>query len=161
MSTPLRWTITPGPERTQVALSGSLDEWADLDALFDQLPPRAALALDLAQVRRISSVGVRVWIVFLEKLKAHDMPVQLHGCSVVIVRQLNMISQFRGHGEVRSAYAPYYCARCNKEQLRLIDLGTDVATQLKQPMACPTCGDPIELDEDPGLYLELQAPPSP
>jgi DNA-directed RNA polymerase subunit RPC12/RpoP len=76
---------------------------------------------------------------------------------VVIVRQMNMISQFRGHGIVRSAYAPYYCATCNKEQLRLIDLGSDVTTQLRKPMLCPTCDSPIELDEEEALYVELQS----
>jgi ABC-type transporter Mla MlaB component/DNA-directed RNA polymerase subunit RPC12/RpoP len=157
VSNSLRWTIVPGAERLEIALAGSLDEWADMDALFDQLPSRATLALDLSQVKRISSVGVRVWICFIEKLKQHDIPFEMHGCSVVIVRQLNMISQFRGHGKLCSAYAPYYCAKCVKEQLRLIDLNADVATQLRQQMPCPTCGTMIDLDEEEELYTELQA----
>jgi ABC-type transporter Mla MlaB component/DNA-directed RNA polymerase subunit RPC12/RpoP len=158
VSNSLRWTIVPGAERTEIALAGSLDEWADMDALFDQLPSRSStLALDLSQVKRISSVGVRVWITFIEKLKQYDIPFEMHGCSVVIVRQLNMISQFRGHGKVCSAYAPYYCAKCVKEQLRLIDLETDVTAQLRESMPCPTCGTMIELDEEEELYTELQA----
>lgn len=157
MSNSLRWTIVPGAERTEIALAGSLDEWADLDALFDQLPSRATIALDLSQVKRISSVGVRIWIVFVEKLKQHDIPLEMHGCSVVIVRQLTMISQFRGHGKVCSAYAPYYCSKCVKEQLRLIDLSANVEAQLQQSMPCPTCGTLIDLDEEPELYTELQA----
>jgi DNA-directed RNA polymerase subunit RPC12/RpoP len=68
-----------------------------------------------------------------------------------------MISQFRGHGKVCSAYAPYYCAKCVKEQLRLIDLETDVTAQLRASMPCPTCGTMIELDEEEELYTELQA----
>ena len=157
MSTVLSWQVIPGPGRTKISLSGAIDEWADLDALFEEIPPRSSVVIDLSQVKRISSVGVRVWICFMEKLKQHEMPAELAGCSVVIVRQMNMISQFRGHGLVRSAYAPYYCAKCNKEQLRLIDLGADVAAQLRKPMICPTCGSEIDLDEEEALYTELQA----
>jgi anti-anti-sigma regulatory factor/DNA-directed RNA polymerase subunit RPC12/RpoP len=157
VSTALHWQVIPGPGRTKISLAGAIDELADLDALFDEIPPRANVSIDLSQVKRISSVGVRVWICFMEKLKQHEMPAELEGCSVVIVRQLNMISQFRGHGVLRSAYAPYYCARCNKEQLRLIDLHADVAAQLHKPMLCPTCGSEIELDEEEALYSELQA----
>lgn len=156
MKVALRWTIVPGPERTDVALAGAIDEWADLDALFEELPRGVPVRIDLAQINRISSVGVRIWIVFVDKLRLHDMGVTLEGCSVVIVRQMNMILQFRGHGVVRSAYAPYYCTRCNKEQLRLIDLTTDVAAQLRKTLPCPTCGTELDLDEEEALYTELQ-----
>lgn len=157
MSNSLRWTIVPHPGRIEIALAGSFDEHSDLDELFDELKrSRKTAAIDLSQVKRISSVGVRVWIVFVDKLKQEDIPFEMHGCSVVIVRQLTMISQFRGHGKVCSAYAPYYCAKCVKEQLRLIDLGANVQAQLKQAMQCPTCGSKIELDEEEELYTELQ-----
>ncbi|HWO26018.1 MAG TPA: hypothetical protein VNO30_45135 [Kofleriaceae bacterium] len=154
----LSWTIVPHPERTEIALAGSFDESAEakLLSLFEQLPSLATVKLDLSQVKRISSVGVRGWIIFVDKLKGKDIPFEMHRCSVVIVRQLAMISQFRGHGRVYSAYAPYYCAKCVKEQLRLIDLGGNVTEQLRQPMSCPTCGSMIALDEEEELYLELQ-----
>jgi len=152
----LHWSIVPGAERTAISLVGAIDEWADFDALFNEIPPRSAVSIDLSQIGRISSVGVRIWICFMDKLKLNEMPVQLDGCSVVIVRQLNMILQFRGHSVVRSAYAPYYCARCNKEQLRLIDLSADVGAQLRKPVPCPTCGAELELDEEEALYTELQ-----
>jgi anti-anti-sigma regulatory factor/DNA-directed RNA polymerase subunit RPC12/RpoP len=155
-TTVLHWQVIPGPGLTKISLAGAIDERADLDALFNEIPPRAKVSIDLSQVQRISSVGVRVWILFMEKLKQHEMPAELEGCSVVIVRQLNMISQFRGHALLRTAYAPYYCAKCNKEQLRLIDLSADVASQLRKPMLCPTCGSEIDLDDEEALYTELQ-----
>jgi DNA-directed RNA polymerase subunit RPC12/RpoP len=74
---------------------------------------------------------------------------------------MNMITQLRGHAAVRSAYAPYDCASCNKEQLRLIDLNAEVTSQLRALMLCPTCGSKLELelDEEDALYNELQATP--
>ena len=157
MSAVLHWQVIPGPGQTKISLSGAIDEWSDFDTLFDEIPPRTKVIIDLSQVKRISSVGVRIWICFIEKLKQHEMPAELEGCSVVIVRQLNMISQFRGHAVLRSAYAPYYCSRCNKEQLRLIDLASDVAAQLHKPMLCPSCGAEIDLDEEEALYSELKS----
>ena len=159
MKVGLRWNIARGPEQTVVTLSGSIDEWTDFDALFEELPRDVLLRIDLAQVNRISSAGVRSWICFVDKVKAHKIALQLEGCSVVIVRQMSMILQFRGHAVVRSVYAPYYCTRCNKEQLRLIDLTSDVSTQLHKPLPCPTCGNLIDLDEEEQIYTELQAEP--
>ena len=159
MTTSLHCQVIPGPDRTKISLAGAIDEWAELEPVVDSIPARSTVVIDLSQIKRISSVGVRVWIVFMEKLKAHEMPVEIEGCSVVIVRQMNMITQFRGHAAVKSAYAPYYCASCNKEQLRLIDLNAEVTPQLRATMLCPTCGSKLELDEEEALYNELQATP--
>jgi anti-anti-sigma regulatory factor/DNA-directed RNA polymerase subunit RPC12/RpoP len=156
VSAPLSWTVVHEAEGPKISLSGPIDEWADFDALLADVPAGPLLIVNLAGVDRISSVGVRVWIQFLDKLKLQDMQVMLDGCSVVIVRQLSMISRFRGHGTVRSVYAPYYCSLCKTEQLRLVNLGLEVAPQLQMPVTCPTCGSSLELDEDEALYTELQ-----
>ena len=156
MTSALRWNVAPGPEAVTISLSGAIDEAADFVALLGQIPAGKMVRIDLSGVERISSVGVRSWINFMDKLMLQEMQVMLDGCSVAIVRQLSMISQFRGHGVVRSVYAPYYCSDCNTEQLRLIDLSIDVGPQLKKPVACPTCGAQLELDEEESLYATLQ-----
>lgn len=156
MNATLRWSVVRGAEGTELSLSGPIDELSDFDALFDAIPPGQVVKIDLSQVHRISSVGVRVWITFMDKLKAHDLPAMLVGCSVCIVRQMSMISQFRGHGVVRSVHAPYYCVRCNKEQLRLIDMSADITAQLRAPVRCPTCDAELALDEEEGLYTDLK-----
>lgn len=160
MTASLHCQVIPGPDRTKISLAGAIDERADLDILVEKIPAHSSVIIDLSQISRISSMGVRVWIVFMEKLRPHVSAVELEGCSVVIVRQMNMITQFRGGATVKSAYAPYYCASCNKEQLRLIDLNTEVTPQLRAMMLCPTCGSKIDLDEEEELYSELQATPS-
>lgn len=158
MKATLRWSVVTREGQTNVSLSGSIDEWTELEGLIDEIPPKSNVSIDLAEVNRISSVGVRVWIMFIEKLKERVIPVQIVRCSVVIVRQINMISQFRGHSVVKSAYAPYYCAKCNKEQLRLIDLAADIVPQLRKPEPCQTCGSQLEIDEEEALYTEMQLP---
>jgi anti-anti-sigma regulatory factor len=152
----LHWDIVPGADGVALALSGTIDESADFVALLGQLPPAKLVKIDLSQIERISSVGVRSWINFMDKLMLQDMQVTLENCSVAIVRQLGMITQFRGHGVVRSVFAPYYCADCNLEQLRLVDLSGDVTAQLRTPIACPSCGSELELDEEESLYTVLK-----
>ncbi|HWU89344.1 MAG TPA: hypothetical protein VN253_18910 [Kofleriaceae bacterium] len=156
MTPSLRWNIVPGSDGIGLSLIGAIDESTDFAALVGQIPNGRLVRIDLSGIERISSVGVRSWINFMEKLMLQEMQVELHGCSVAIVRQLSMISQFRGHGTVRSVFAPYYCADCNTEQLRLIDLHAEVAPQLHKPVACPTCGADLELDEEESLYATLQ-----
>jgi anti-anti-sigma regulatory factor len=155
MSVSLRWSVARGADSTEVSLSGPIDELSNFDALFDAIASGQLVKIDLSQVHRISSVGVRVWIIFMDKLRASETPVQLVGCSVCIVRQMSMISQFRGHGTIASVYAPYYCVRCNKEQLRLIEMSGDIKTQLRKPVICPTCGAELALDEEEALYTDL------
>ncbi len=157
MSTSLRWEVVPGPERIEVSLSGFIDDQADLDVLLDAIPAGPAVRFGLAQVHRVSSAGVWTWIRFMGKLKARGVEAVFEDCSICIVRQLNMLSQFRGHATVRSVHAPYYCARCNQEHLRVIDLTADVPAQMQAPFACPTCGSVLELDEEEALFTELPA----
>lgn len=155
MNASLRWDIVSEADGVRLSLSGTIDESADFVALLGQIPAGRLVKIDLSEVERISSVGVRAWISFIDKLMLQEMQVMLDQCSVAIVRQLSMITQFRGHGVVRSVYAPYYCADCNLEQLRLIDLRGDVMAQLRAPVACPSCGLDLELDEEESLYTVL------
>lgn len=157
MSDSLRWEVTSGPERVEISLSGLVDDRAELDRLLEVIPDGQAVSFGLAGVHRVSSAGVWAWIRFLGKLKARGAQVVLEDCSICIVRQLNMLSQFRGHATVRSVNAPYYCARCNAEHLRLIELSADVAAQMQAPFECPTCSAALELDEEESLFTDLPA----
>lgn len=156
MRAPLCWGIGSGVEGPELSLSGSIDERSDLDALLGELPAGPRVMIDLSKVHRVSSAGVRTWSGFMGQLKLRGLEVAFRDCSPCIVRQLNMNSQFRGHADVRSVYAPYYCVRCNAEQLRLIDLSADVVAQIGVPVACASCGLELRLDEEEALYTQLQ-----
>jgi anti-anti-sigma regulatory factor len=121
-----------------VKLSGVIDEDNTLARTTKKLSGRT-LVLDLAEVKRINSCGVRDWVNWLSDLHAKGKTVILTRCSPCIVTQLNLVNNFVGSAMVRSFFAPYYCASCDLEVLCLLQV-EDFAGQA-QPRA-PRPGDP-------------------
>src|SRR6478672_10370794 len=109
MDRSLTWSIEEANGSSHIALTGELTENANLGSLLEKL--KGSTVFDLSGIRRINSPGVREWINFVNALK---IPFVLQRCSIPFVNQLNMISNFRGQGEVRSVFAPYYCGSCNR-----------------------------------------------
>jgi ABC-type transporter Mla MlaB component len=143
----LRWQLDQVGERQVVALTGVLDENADLRPLkvLD-----GAVAIDLSGVRRISSTGVREWIDFMRALEGR-CTVSLIRCSPASVTQLNLIANFRGPAQVESFIAPYDCAGCGCECEVLLDAVG--ATRGVPPVECPDCGTEMDFAELPERYL--------
>lgn len=121
-----------------VKLSGIIDEDNTLARSTKKLTGRT-LVLDLAEVKRINSCGVRDWVNWLSDLHARGKTVILTRCSPCIVTQLNLVNNFAGRAMVRSFFAPYYCSSCDLEVLCLLQV-EDFAGQA-QPRA-PRPGDP-------------------
>lgn len=121
-----------------VKLSGVIDEDNTLARSTKKLTGRT-LVLDLAEVKRINSCGVRDWVNWLGDLHAKGKTVILTRCSPCIVTQLNLVNNFVGSAMVRSFFAPYYCAQCDLEVLCLLQV-EDFAGQTT-PRA-PKPGDP-------------------
>ena len=121
-----------------VKLSGVIDEDNTLARTTQKLAGRT-IVLDLAEIKRINSCGVRDWVNWLSDLHAKSKTVILARCSPCIVTQLNLVNNFVGSAMVRSFFAPYYCAHCDLEVLCLLQV-EDFAGQAT-PTA-PKPGDP-------------------
>ncbi|MCK6547394.1 hypothetical protein L6R52_16210 [Myxococcota bacterium] len=149
----LHWTIEEHANfgRT-VLLSGCITEEADFLPLTS-LSGDDPLRLDLSGVEQINSCGVREWIHFVTCLTRGARPFELLRCSPAIVRQLNMISNFRGGGLIRSVMLPYYCADCSKEQHRLLELNGGAPPPIEDVVTCVSCGGPAEFDDLPNTYM--------
>ena len=107
---PLTWTIADVEGETVVTFSGMLDERSNLAAL----PPLlGAVTFDLAQVSRVTSGGVTLWIRFIEELAVTQL--SFARCSIPVVNQMNMVRGFRGRAVVRSFFAPYLCQETDEE----------------------------------------------
>ena len=153
MDRTLTWTIDRTNGNSRVVLSGELTENANLSDLAAQLS--GATSLDLAGITRINSPGVREWITFVNGLTARELRFDLERCSVPFVNQLNMISNFKGRGDVRSVFAPYYCPACSTDATRLIDLSQGPRAQIDAPLPCPRCKEPMEFDDMPDAFLSF------
>src|SRR4051812_22516477 len=103
---------------TLIKLSGTIDERFNRAELVDA--GRGLVVLDLDEVTRITSYGVREWMRALGDLDAHY--IGLVRCRPAIVAQLNMVAGFAGRGEVLSVYAPYVCPKCGKNFEVLLDI---------------------------------------
>jgi len=139
-----------------VAISGEIDEYADFTPLTNCAGQ--ILYVDFANVTRLNSSGLRTWIQTIMKNK---IQLVLRECSPVVVEQFALIPQFIGkNGTVESFFARYQCVSCFHEDVRRFQVGTnldiakpEIATELSEP--CPECGDQVELDQSPEVYLSF------
>jgi hypothetical protein len=151
MDRSLTWSIDEKDGSARVTLSGELTENSNLAALLEKCP--AKVVFDLAGIQRINSPGVREWINFVNALDKRAATYSHERCSVPFVNQLNMISNFRGKGDVKSIFAPYFCTDCSREEARLIEAGPNAGEQLRATLTCPHCGGSMEFDDLPDAYL--------
>lgn len=102
-------------------VSGTVDEDNTLAGSLKKIEGRTVV-IDLSGVERINSCGVRDWVNWLNDLEAAGKQIVLVRCSPCIVTQINLVHNFTGRGLVKSFFAPYYCGKCDKEQLKLLQV---------------------------------------
>lgn len=150
-----RLTVTP--EGDALVLSGSIDETAELMNLLGRAQG-GRLALDLAGVTFINSLGVRDWIRFQATATQQHIAVELRRVAEVLIHQLNMIIATRGTAHVTSFFAPYACDRCGREESLLVDAVANAAGLARlepPPMTCPECGGPMAFNDFPERYFSF------
>ncbi|HVK74607.1 MAG TPA: hypothetical protein VM734_14860 [Kofleriaceae bacterium] len=117
-----------------VKLSGVIDEDNELTTLTDKIPSGTAV-IDLGEIERINSCGVRDWVNWLGKLEGQATRSVLVECSPAIVAQINLVNNFTGNGVVKSFYVPYFCPECDEEKVLLVE-AADMGPPPHEP---PTC----------------------
>jgi hypothetical protein len=139
--------------------AGTVDEDFDGKKIAATVKART-LVLDLAEVRKISSFGIREWVDFITNAGKTCEQVFLLECAPKVVDQLNMVANFAGTGKVFSFYAPYRCDYCDSDSrlLMQLDRDWDVVKSMKPPeRPCASCGEPEYFDEDPASYFSYLA----
>jgi anti-anti-sigma regulatory factor len=99
--------VRVGNGYTFVKLRGTIDEDNQLSALRRELASEVII-LDLGEIDRINSYGVRDWVNWLGELRAAGHKVALIRCSTAIVAQANMVTNFCAGAAIVSFFAPYY-----------------------------------------------------
>lgn len=117
-----------------VKLAGVIDEDNELGELVDRIPSGTAV-IDLGEIERINSCGVRDWVNWLSKLEYNGTRSVLVECSPAIVAQINLVNNFTGNGVVKSFYVPYFCPECDEEKVLLVE-AADMGPPPHEP---PTC----------------------
>jgi hypothetical protein len=144
-----------------VTIGGVLDEDNELAALVDGVNG-SLVVVDLSDVERINSCGVRDWVNWLQLLRGERgaRPVFIR-CAPAIVTQINLVKNFTNGGVVRSFYAPYFCPRCQTEKLLLVDTVQWLAQSNGAPKAplcrCDSCDGLMEFDDLEASYFGFVA----
>src|SRR5436190_8794698 len=136
-----------------VKLTGVIDEDNELGDLVDKIPPGTAV-IDLGEIERINSCGVRDWVNWLSKLEQNGTRSVLVECSPAIVAQINLVNNFTGNGVVKSFYVPYFCPECDEEKVLLVEAG-DMGPPPHEPPTCrcDECDLVMDFDDMPDSYF--------
>ncbi len=136
-----------------VKLGGVIDEDNELGDLVDKIPTGTAV-IDLGEVERINSCGVRDWVNWLSKLETNGTRSVLVECSPSIVAQINLVNNFTGSGVVKSFYVPYFCPECDEEKVLLVE-AVDMGPPPHEPPTCrcDECDLVMDFDDMPDSYF--------
>ena len=135
--------------------SGTIDESFEGKKLAQSVKAQV-LVLDLGQVKKISSFGIREWVDFVGGAGKQVKQLLLIECAPKVVDQLNMVANFAGDGRVFSFYAPFRCDYCDSEHRVLLQVDRDweAIRAMKLPdKPCPSCSEAMYFDEDPATFF--------
>jgi hypothetical protein len=147
---------------TALVLAGALDGFFPAESFAVRAGDE--VIVDLGGVHRVTSYGVRAWIVAVEAMRAAYLG--FVRVRPPMVDQFTTISVTRGAGEIISMYLPYECAGCALEFDVLVDVRQQHAllSTGKPPVAhCATCNKPAEFNDLPRRYFSKVGaePPNP
>lgn len=137
---------------------GTIDE--DFDGKAAAEGVKGTLIVDLAEVRRISSFGIREWVDFVKAVEQVAHAIYYIECSPKIIDQFNMVANFGGRGKILSFYAPYRCDYCDDDRRRLVqvDESHELIKNMSLPdVPCDSCGNPEYFDEAPESFFTYLA----
>jgi hypothetical protein len=133
-------------------LHGVIDEHADL-SFFASLEGR--VQVDLAQVERVNSFGIRAWIDAVRKV-GHEVALEFVALHPTLVDRISMVGGFFDRGTIVSFHAPMRCEACGVEADVLLTAAACREAGGRLPStACAGCGRPMQLDGFEDAYLAL------
>lgn len=158
---PLHFVLSSDPQAQSFSLSvqGTLDDTADFGsvlAAFQKTPPKE-IHFDLEGVARTNSVGIRTWLLFLDRLPPRCALI-FEKVSHSFIEQANMVPNLLGAPPVqlRSFQIPEVCPSCDQTSVRTLRIDQVQAQSDGHwhypPAKCGKCGAALELD---ALELEF------
>src|SRR5689334_10118256 len=157
MSNKFQSSVQHRGDVSYVKLGGVIDEDNELGELVEKIPTGTAV-IDLGEIERINSCGVRDWVNWLSKLEYNGTRSVLVECSPAIVAQINLVNNFTGNGVVKSFYVPYFCPECDEEKVLLVE-ATDMGPPPHEPPTCrcDECDLVMDFDDMPDSYFAFLA----
>ena len=153
MSQKFQHSVQHRGDVSYVKLGGVIAEDNELGELVEKIPNGTAV-IDLGEIERINSCGVRDWVNWLSKLETNGTRSVLVECSPAIVAQINLVNNFTGSGVVKSFYVPYFCPECDEEKVLLVE-ASDMGPPPHEPPTCrcDECDLVMDFDDMPDSYF--------
>jgi hypothetical protein len=154
MGNRLKIDISETDEISSVDISGVIDEDNGLAETTARIN-RPVVAINTAEIERINSCGVRDWVTWLGEMEKAGKSVYFVRCPPAIVSQVNLVNNFVGAGSIVNFYCPYFCSKCDDDNLLLVEVKEALGNlPFKAPMCrCPKCNFPMEFDEVENTYF--------
>lgn len=153
MSHKFNATIQHRDDVSYIKLAGVIDEDNELANIVERVP-RGTAVIDLGEIERINSCGVRDWVNWLSRLESQGSRVVLVECSPAIVAQINLVNNFTGTGVVKSFFVPYFCPECDEEKVLLVETADMGPPPHEPPMCrCDECDLVMDFDDMPDSYF--------
>lgn len=150
----LKGRLARGEGFTVVRLDGVIDEHNELASYTERIGSGEALFIDLGGVKRLNSVGVRDWVNWLRALKPKFARIVLFDCPPPVMNEVNFVKNFADGAHITTFSVPLFCARCNKEESRLLESAPLKASGRKLPsFACGQAACENTIDDDEDSYL--------
>ena len=93
---------------------------------------------------------------YFKKAQESGSKIRLLECSIAIVEQLNLISNFSCGADIESIQVPFACDACGAELAGLFKVEALKGAQLKIPsLKCPKCGGEAAFDDIPEEYFNF------
>lgn len=117
----LRARIARGDGFVALRLEGVIDEHNGLAQMGVALGAGETLLVDVGGVKRLNSVGVRDWVNWLRALRPKFREIVLFDCPAPVMNEVNFVKNFAEGAYITTFAAPLFCARCQKEESRILD----------------------------------------
>lgn len=134
-------------QETVVHLKGDLinDLRTSFEAMVLTFETRG-IVFDCDSIERINSIGVRHWLMFLDKIgKAHEF--RFRNCRESFMDTALMIPGFTRDRPIESFYTCYTCKDCNHEKSHFVPVNGKKPVVPEQ-MTCEKCGNKMLIASD-------------
>lgn len=120
-------------------LPASIDQTCSFyPVIRSQLPQ---IIFDFSSVVRISSYGIRSWLIMRKKILTKS--VRFRNCTTAVVHTMNMVPDFACNAVIESFDLPFFCNKCQLETDFRIEMAQaqkpDFFAQLDELATCDTC----------------------
>ena len=112
-----------------------------------------AVSFDTERVELVNSLGIKIWIQFMQSLAKKDTKITFKNCSAAFVDSCNISPKFAPPNSIKSLFILCGCD-CGAEEYYLIEEKQFASENPVHDVTCKQCGKVVKAAVDPDEYLQ-------